>query len=80
MTERWTKDLVFAHPETGMTTVIQDAKAANIFFTSYWAWALTPEFYEAVWACEAAPFDPLIVGDVRTKVRNALRSVGIDVE
>ncbi|MDH2327989.1 hypothetical protein QCN27_14055 [Cereibacter sp. SYSU M97828] len=61
-------------------TIIGNAKAADALFVSYSAWALTPEFYEAVWACEAAKTNPLGAGDLRTKVRNALRSSGIDVD
>lgn len=78
--EGWETDLMFPHPQTGALTTIRDAEAADALFVSYSGWALTPEFYEAVWACEAAKLDPLVAGDLRTMVRNALRSSGIDVD
>lgn len=76
----WNTGLMFPHPQTGALTTIRDAEAADALFASYSGWALTPEFYEAVWACEAAKLDPLVAGDLRTMVRNALRSSGIDVD
>lgn len=80
METKWANDLVFDHPKTGVTTIIQDAETADIFLTHYWGWALTTEFHEAVWACEASKGNGAGANDLRPKVRDALRSVGILVD
>ncbi|WP_136684238.1 DUF982 domain-containing protein [Falsirhodobacter xinxiangensis] len=79
MHRTWAEDIIFTHPETGRTVVLQDTGAAIVFLAEDWAWGYTPEYRAATSACYEVMEHEADHETARTAVAAALTSAGVPV-